>query len=202
MGVGIFLREPDPRRIRDFLEEQRQEAFSYPEVGRTREGLESRELPGYDVDHNRVRIGGGDGDFENADRALRGWEMFPAPWTRVEPAAPIREGEVVAVLMRLFGLWWLNAARIVYVLDETEPLRRYGFAYGTLPGHAERGEERFSVELHEDGTVWYDLLAFSRPRHPLARLGYPVARRLQRRFVRGSKAAMREAVAAARNRKQ
>jgi len=48
----------------------------------------------------------------------------------------------------------------VYVIDETVPVRRFGFAYGTLPAHVEQGEERFSVELHADGAVWYDLRAF------------------------------------------
>jgi uncharacterized protein (UPF0548 family) len=101
----------------------------------------------------------------------------------------------VAVVARLFGLWWLNACRIVYVVDEQGPVQRFGFAYGTLPGHAESGEERFTVEWREAaGAVWYDIQAFSRPRQVLARLGYPLARRLQRRFARGSAAAMRRAV--------
>jgi uncharacterized protein (UPF0548 family) len=46
----------------------------------------------------------------------------------------------------------------------------------------------------EDGGVWYDLYAFSRPRHWAARLGYPLARRAQRRFGLGSLAAMARAV--------
>jgi uncharacterized protein (UPF0548 family) len=120
--------------------------------------------------------------------------MFPRPWTEIVPrGAPIREGQTVALLARAFGLWWLNAARIVYVLDAAGPPRRFGFAYGTLSDHVERGEERFSVEWHPDCRVWYDLFAFSRPRHPLARLAYPLARRMQRRFQAESKAAMRRA---------
>jgi uncharacterized protein (UPF0548 family) len=101
----------------------------------------------------------------------------------------------VAVIARLFGLWWLNACRIVYVVDEGGPVQRYGFAYGTLLEHAESGEERFTVEWHEpDDAVWYEILAFSRPHHVLARLGYSLARRLQRRFARDSAAAMQRAV--------
>ena len=75
-----------------------------------------------------------------------------------------------------------------------EPARR-GFAYGTLPGHAESGEERFLVEWdRSDNAVWYDIVAFSRPKHPLARLGYPLTRRTQKRFARDSVAAMRRAI--------
>ena len=85
------------------------------------------------------------------------------------------------------------AARIVYVIEEP---RRFGFAYGTLPGHVERGEERFCVEWQGDDTVWYDREAFSQPRYWMVRLGKPIARRVQRRFGRESKAAMLRAVTA------
>ena len=111
------------------------------------------------------------------------------------PDTPIRDGSTVAVLAHTFGLWSLNACRIVYVLEEDAPIRRYGFGYGTLPEHAERGEERFSVEWHAgDDSVWYDILAISRPKQWLARAGYPLTRRLQRRFARDSMGAMVAAV--------
>jgi uncharacterized protein (UPF0548 family) len=90
------------------------------------------------------------------------------------------------------GIWSLNAARIVYTFDEPH---RFGFAYGTLNDHVECGEERFSVELNPDsGEICYDLYSFSRPRHPLARIGYPYARYLQKQFVADSKEAMVRAV--------
>ena len=99
-------------------------------------------------------------------------------------------------MFRAFGLWWLNAARIVYAVDEaTESVARYGFAYGTLPGHVEAGEERFLVEWdRRDDSVWYDIRAFSRPRHILTRLGKWQVRRLQQRFRDDSAAAMLRAV--------
>jgi uncharacterized protein (UPF0548 family) len=117
-----------------------------------------------------------------------GWvEIWP-------PDASIQACQVVAVLARLFGFWSLNACRIVYVVDEGVRVKRYGFAYGTLPEHAESGEEPFTVEWHEaDNTVWYDILAFSR-HQLLVRLGYPLARWLQKRFARDSAAAMQRAV--------
>jgi uncharacterized protein (UPF0548 family) len=61
--------------------------------------------------------------------------------------------------------------------------------------HVERGEERFAVEhRRDDGSVWYDLLAYSVPHHPLAKLGYPISRAAQRRFAKDSKLAMLRAV--------
>ncbi|MGH7957682.1 MAG: DUF1990 family protein [Opitutaceae bacterium] len=173
--------------------------FSYLEVGASRHNSERPR--GYALDHNRVQIGTGVADFEAACAAIRGWRMFPAPWTRIAPAdSPIEVGEIVVMQARALGLWWMNAARIVYTIDEHGPgsVRRFGFAYGTLMAHVEEGEERFSVELHEDGSVWYDLRAFSRPRYWPVQIGKRIARRLQARFVRESQASMRTAVASGR----
>ena len=74
-------------------------------------------------------------------------------------------------------------------------MKRFGFAYGTLTEHAESGEERFTVEWNrDDDKVWYDILAFSRPRQMPARLGYPFSRSLQRKFANASKVAMVQSV--------
>ena len=119
--------------------------------------------------------------------------MFDMEWIELcRPNAPIEPGSTVAVLARHFGFWSLNVCRIVYVLDEP---RRYGYAYGTLPEHAETGEERFTVEWREDDSVWYDIRAFSRDKHPLAKTAYPLSRMLQARFRRDSGLAMQRAVA-------
>jgi uncharacterized protein (UPF0548 family) len=69
--------------------------------------------------------------------------------------------------------------RIVYVIDEPD---RFGFGYGTLPGHPECGEESFVVERDGDITV-FRIMSFSRPAGTVARLGAPVARRIQLRFI-------------------
>jgi uncharacterized protein (UPF0548 family) len=119
-------------------------------------------------------------------------------WASIHPAdAQQAPGTVVAMVVAHYGFWSVHACRIVYALDETAGgVHRLGFAYGTLPTHAAVGEERFAVEWQRaDDSVWYDLLAFSRPRHPLARLGSPLARRQQRRFARDSARAMQAAVA-------
>jgi uncharacterized protein (UPF0548 family) len=98
---------------------------------------------GYVVDRTHIKLGEGAGTFAAAQAALRRWQQT---WP---PETPIQTGQVVVVIARLVGLWWLNACRIVYVVDEQGPVQRYGFAYGTLPEHAESGEERFTVEWHE-----------------------------------------------------
>ena len=183
------LRRPTESQTRDFRERQKNQPFSYPEVGQSLDGSPA----GYNLDHNRVLLGHGQAVFEAACAALSRWEMFPGTWASIQPAGtPIQKGTVAAMVAKTFGLWWLTACRIVYVLDEQQPFRRFGFGYGTLHAHVECGEERFSIEWHADDSVWYDIRAFSRPRYWLVRLTKPLARRIQRRFVRESKAAMQQ----------
>ena len=191
----ILLREPTEAQIRRFLEAQRSLPFSYPEVGASRDGAP----PGYPTNHRRGRLGVGDRTFIQAVEALRRWEMYRLGWTKLFwPDARIAEGTVVGILGRHFGVWSLNACRIAYTVEEETPsLRRYGFAFGTLPGHVERGEERFTVEWHRaDDSVWYEVFAFARPAHPLARAGRPFVRLVQRRFAVDSFRAMTAAVGA------
>ena len=184
----FLIRKPDERAIARFLDSQRAASFSYPETGAT------SHLPpaGYDVDHNRVWLGAGRETLERGIAAVRRWTMFDLGWVELHRRdTRIEVGATVAVLASCVAVWSLNAARIVYVVEEE---RRFGFAYGTLEDHVEQGEERFLVEMFPDGSVWYDILALSRPRHWAARMGYPLTRRLQRRFARDSMAAMALAI--------
>jgi uncharacterized protein (UPF0548 family) len=185
----LSLFQPTPAAIQNFLAAQANLPLNYAAVGATG----TTPPPGFTVDRTRVQLGRGDAAFAAAKAALDRWEQFRLGWVDPWPGdTPLRSGEVVAVRARVCGIWWLNACRIVYAVDEP---RRYGFAYGTLPGHAESGEERFLVEQAEEGGVWYDIVAFSRPNSLLAWLGYPLTRRTQKRFARESAAAMARAVA-------
>jgi uncharacterized protein (UPF0548 family) len=191
--VGVLsLRKPSADHLRGLLAAQRALPFTYGAVGATA----GTPPEGYVVDRTRIRLGEGEPVFRAAVGALKRWEQFNLGWVKAwPPDTSIQEGEVVAVMGRAVGVWWLNACRVVYAVDEAGPISRFGFAYGTLPGHVESGEERFLVEWDRaDDAVWYDVPAFSRPNHPLARLGYPLTRRTQRRLAHDSAAAMRKAV--------
>jgi uncharacterized protein (UPF0548 family) len=191
----FLLNEPKREAIEHFLEIQQNAQFSYPDVGMTRDTVDLVRKD-YNVDHNRILIGRGPDNFQAAVTAVKNWKMFNIPWINLcWPDTPIEIGSTVAILVRHFGFWSLNAARIVYVIEETGGIEKFGFAYGTLQEHSEKGEERFSVEFsHISNEVWYDLFAISTPNHLLARLGYPLSRMLQRRFVEDSKNAMVRAV--------
>ncbi|MBL9122450.1 MAG: DUF1990 domain-containing protein [Planctomycetaceae bacterium] len=186
------LRPPRRDRLRTWLDGQRSSDLTYAPLGVTRNPI----LHGFRVDHTRARLGEGEACFLAASRALRQWEQFNLGWLTIFPQnVPLATGQCVGVVAHSLGLWSANAARIVYVVDDAGPPVRFGFAYGTLVDHVARGEERFLVEwLREDDSVWFDILAVSRPRHLLAWLGYPWLRRMQRRFGRDAVAAMRRAV--------
>jgi uncharacterized protein (UPF0548 family) len=184
----FLLRKPSEEFIREFISSQRDLPFSYRQVAATRTGAPA----GYTVDQNRIKLGEGRETYDRAVAALRIWKQFNLGWvTIVPPETALEAGTTVAVQAKVLGFWSLNAARIVYLIDETQAGRtHFGFAYGTLPDHVECGEERFTIEWHEDDSVWYDLYAFSRPRQALVQLGFPFARMLQKRFARESLAAM------------
>lgn len=186
------LTQPTEDQLSNLIEKNRDAPFSYPTVGATRDGS----LPaGYRVDRNRIRLGSGSEVFEKAQRALRSWAMFDLGWTRIFPRqAETRPGVVVAIVVSHFGFWSVNLSRIVFVEDPCS------FAYGTLGEHSASGEEKFTVRWDEhDDSVWYEVLAFSKPNQALAKLGYPVARMLQKRFARDSMAAMQRSIESARS---
>ncbi len=188
----ILFRPPSAAQIETFLNKTGQGQFSYPEVGAS---AHLSSVKGYDNDFHRIRLGEGPDVFRIACEAIRAWQMFPGDWVRIEPAdAPVEKGQVVAIVARAMGVYWLNNCRIVYRMDEKAPVRRFGFAYGTLGQHVEKGEELFMVEWLPDGTVWYLIYAFSKPRFWLARLAYPLARAFQRKFVRSSQRAMKREI--------
>ena len=138
-------------------------------------------------------VGSGGEGFNSAKQALDDWKMFDLDWIELFPQRPsVQTGTAVAVVVRHLRFWSVNISRIVYAIDANS---QYGFAYGTSLCHSEEGEERFLIE-YDPATdeVWYDLYAFSRPRHQLARIGYPIARHLQKRFARESLGAMKRAV--------
>lgn len=178
------LRAPSDTSIAALLARQADAPFSYPEVGATR-GV----LPvGYDHAQVRFALGTGDEIFATACDAIRTWRMFVLGWVQLHGADQVpAPGVTVAPVAHVFGLWSVNVARVVYVVEEES---QFGFAYGTLPAHAERGEELFLVRREPDGAISYEIKVFSRPQLAWSRLGKPVVAARQRRFRDDSGAAM------------
>lgn len=183
----FLLRPPGREAIARFLAAQRDLPLSYGDPG-----LSKTSPPGFAVDEERLVVGHGREALDVATRALFEWRHYAFPWVSIHPAGqPVVPGAVVAVVVRHLGFCSMNACRIVEVAQAPE---RRGFAYGTLPGHAECGEETFAVAIDGSGVVTYEIRAVSRPRALLARLGRPFTRHLQARFRRVSGREMRRAV--------
>ena len=153
--------------------------LTYPEVGATA----GPPPPGYRHLGFVSQVGAGHLRYEEAADAVMHWGMQRGAGLRVEASSDVVEvGAVVVVKMGLLKA----PCRVVYVIDE--PGVR-GFAYGTLPGHPESGEERFVVR-HDPVTaaVYAEVSAFSRPATWWSKAGGPftsVAQRMiAKRYVR------------------
>ena len=180
----IAYRPLTPRELQQHLASWHEAPLSYPH----RQGVDKPPLAGFIDDEHQVLLGRGEEVYQRACAALDAWYMFP-PWAVVHPLeAPQAPGQVVAMVTHICGLWWVNPCRI---LQRCDTAHSHGFVYGTLPEHTECGEERFQVVRRPDGSVWYEIRAFSHPRHWMAWLGFPLARWWQLRFVRDSQAIMK-----------
>jgi uncharacterized protein (UPF0548 family) len=162
---------------------------TYHEAGATRGDV----LPtGYRHLQVAVHIGDGEVAWKRARQAIRVWAAHTHAGIKVTPFdAPIIEATTV-VASRSFGPVVIAApCRIVYTTDETT---RFGFAYGTLPGHPEMGEESFHV-VRDDRGVKAEIVAFSRPGDRLTKVAGPVAGMIQRAATRRYLAGIRLYVA-------
>jgi len=191
--VPISARQPSTDDLDAWLLRVRDQRVTYREVGATA----GSELPsGYRHDRYSVSLGEGDSAFNHGRDALMTWQGHRHVGATLAPDNPkIAVGTDVIVALRVGLLSVVVPCRIVRVADDDS---RYGFAYGTLPGHAERGEEAFHVVRNPAGGVDFEIVAFSRPADRLARLGSPVARFIQTRITRGYLQGVRSYVEAAR----
>ena len=177
-AMPILAARPSEKYLDDLRGRLPDLRLTYEEVGATTGPV----LPkGYHhdrvlTDSARVRRSG-PGPRSCADLA-----SSPSAGATISPAeALIAVGSEVVATVRLGLLFIVAPSRVVYVTAEPD---RFGFAYGTLPGHPERGEEAFHVTRHGDGTVRLEIVAFSRPATVIARLGRPLSRLAQARTTR------------------
>lgn len=189
MQFGIRLRRPTAGALRQLLEDAEGAAITYGPVGFSGSIVAPS---GFRRDHWVRRLGKGDQTFGAAVEAIRTWKVHRGAGLVLCVGGPPAVGLVVAMSAPL-PIGYVDAAcRVVAVIEEPD---RFGFAYGTLPTHPERGEESFVVARNADGTVDFEVTAVSQPRHPLARLCPPLARRLQRSATTRYLDAMTTAVA-------
>lgn len=183
MFVTILLRRPSLSALAAM-------SLTYREVGAT-----SGRLPaGYRQVTRVAHLGSGQETFDECSAAVLSWEMHRRAGLTVHASHPVAQTDAVVALVfgaSRFGV--VSPCRVVYLVDEP---RRRGFAYGTLPGHPEQGEESFIVELNSDSSVVLSITAFSRPATALSRLGAPLTRWVQDWMTDRYVAAVRRTAAA------
>jgi uncharacterized protein (UPF0548 family) len=148
--------------------------LTYREAGAT-----AGDLPaGYHQFTRSRPIGYGHQLFAAAGDAVRDWQVQPGAGLQVSASSPTAVAGTVLLLGLGIGSLRLRApCRVVYAVDEP---RRRGFAYGTLAGHPESGEEAFMIEHHDDDSVSFTITAFSRPATRLAKIAGPLGAVVQR----------------------
>jgi uncharacterized protein (UPF0548 family) len=177
--VLLSLGRPSDARLRRILARGRESQPTYRAIAVTQTG---RAPAGYRRDDYATDLGDGDETWDRAVLGLRQWVAHTQAGLDVYPTdAPLLINETLLLLLKLRSLHVVAPCRIVELIDE--PGRRFGFAYATLPGHPEDGEESFVVARTSSGAVRFDVAAISRPSGVVARVGSPAARAIQRRVT-------------------
>ena len=123
----------------------------------------------------------GAGGLGRGAEGLRTWVPQRGLGARVHPTDSALEPGSVLLVVLPWGPGEVTVPnRIVEVVDEAD---RFGFAYGTLPGHLEQGEECFLVERVSEHSVRLSVRIDAVPGTPATRALAPVVRFLQRGAV-------------------
>ena len=168
--------------------------LSYPEVGASLDD----DLPeGYRHSERRVRVGKGREAFDRAADAVMSWQIHRGAGLTVLASGQWADPDEVAVVRLTVGPLHIDGAnRVVAVVDEPD---RRGFAYGTLQGHPERGEQAFIVDIDDHEVVTFTVRSFTRRASLLALAGGPLNARIQDRIAERYLMALLEAAHQARS---
>lgn len=147
--------------------------LTYAEIGATAGPLPA----GYHHVRAERVIGHGRAVFARAaDALLSGGVQRRAGATVRLSESPLRDGTRFDMRLGPFGIPCL----VVWAERDDD---HAGFAYGSLPGHPECGEERFALTLAPSGEVTFTITAFSRPGRWFTRLAGPLNRLVQKRMT-------------------
>jgi uncharacterized protein (UPF0548 family) len=125
---------------------------------------------GYHHLRHRTRLAAG--SFDDAATIVESFSLHRAAGVRMLTDAPrAKTGVRVTVSLGLGPVRLLAPCEIVAVFADED---RRGWAYGTLPGHPECGEEAFILTRDDNGAVFFEVRAFSRPARWFTKLGSPL----------------------------
>jgi uncharacterized protein (UPF0548 family) len=174
---GVRFGAPDAAAAERALVAARLQSPNYPFVGAT---IDAGELPPGTYIESRI-VGHREDDFARARVGLQRWTPQRGLGATIVPDDPVRVGGTVVLIIRPGPFHILVPDRVVAVVDEP---RRYAYAYGTLPGHPEIGEEAFVLELLDDSSVRLTIRVAATPATRVGRVVAPIVRVLQRGALR------------------
>ncbi|EFN59596.1 hypothetical protein CHLNCDRAFT_132985 [Chlorella variabilis] len=137
---------------------------------------------------NRKKVGEGKAAYDAAIAAIKSWQHLQLGWNCTTTPA-LKPGVTICSATQTVVPWSVLPAQVVYCKEESAEFgpgdkgMRFSVGMSSLTGHQLAGEERFQVELHADGSVWYDIYLFSRPDTLLAWASLPVVKVMQIRYV-------------------
>lgn len=177
----ITLGNPAPGRLDDALAEASGHEVTYAHVGSTLDPAVACRTRTVELGHDTFDVG---------VEGLKAWVCHRGIGADVHPkGAPIAAGTDVLVVLRAGPIRLLVPDRIVAVVNEPN---RFGFAYGTLPGHPERGEEAFLLERHDGGRTTATIRVAAQGDWLIARIAAPILRLLQRAALNRYLAALQQ----------
>lgn len=184
--MSLHLRRLSRARLEELLWASRLDDFTYAPVGVVMDAQVPTTLH-----RNRWEVSlTGAGAFGRGRQAIQDWEVHRGAGLSVITDGALRVGTNVAMAAPLPVGCIEVTCRVTAVVDEPDA---FGFAYGTLSVHPERGEESFILTRTDDNRVQFVVAAASEPAHPLARLAPFVASRLQDKACKRYLAAMTHA---------
>jgi uncharacterized protein (UPF0548 family) len=177
--LDIFIRPYSQNSLQKRLDRARRDDVNYPEVGAS---LLDSTPSGYYELRQQLHMGTGQECFDRAREGLVTWQAHKGQSTSLYPMdAPLREGVTVLVLLGTTKIAVVAPCRVIRVIDQPG---RFAFAYGTLPGHPEIGEESFEVRITDNEQVFVTIHAFSKAGLALVKAAGPLARNVQNRATK------------------
>jgi uncharacterized protein (UPF0548 family) len=167
---GIIVGRRSPREVDRTLHAARTLMPSYDHVGSTLRPASG----GVPSSTTSIEVPGA---LASAADALLRWATHDGIRAMVVPHAPPTVGDTVCIVVPFGPFELLAPNRVVAVVAESE---RVGFAYGTLPGHPEVGEELFLAEQIDPDRLRLTIRTDARLAGRVARASAPLSRRLQR----------------------
>lgn len=180
----IFLTKPTREKIKNILISRAGAAYTYKEVGAS---FTENTIPsGFSVSRYCRFIGYGNHLFNIASTGISTCVMYELPFTEfhlINNSKTPEQGAIMAVAARHFGLWSVNPVRIVYKGEHFDNGEHFfSLAVGTLSGHEESGEEKFTTRLSKDNRVFYEVYSFHKPSRLILKIAYPVVNLVLKRF--------------------